>query len=251
VVLLEIVGYPKDKDLVFISPWDKWTHVPAFDNEAKNFVAVTLAERGDRACLENTTCIRAAAAQINRENAPKTATARRTSEDQSKEALATIARQFGLDPKEIDQAIRAWGERSEDPHDQGLAALYEKRYSEASMDLEKSFSLRKRAEEDAREKTADAASFLGQSLYEQGRYREAALAYTEAANRRPEDAALLNNLALSWHLAGDYATAEPLFRRALAIDEKTLGPDHPTTKTIHENLQKVSEAEKAYTSKPQ
>ena len=26
---------------------------------------------------------------------------------------------------------------------------------------------------------------------------------------------------------GDYAGAEPLYRRALAIQEKTLGPDHP------------------------
>lgn len=51
VVLMEIVGYPRGKDLVFISKWDKWTHVPPFDNESKNFVVITLAERGDRACL--------------------------------------------------------------------------------------------------------------------------------------------------------------------------------------------------------
>jgi hypothetical protein len=36
-VSLEIVGDPRDKDLVFISPWDKWTHVPPFENKAKNF----------------------------------------------------------------------------------------------------------------------------------------------------------------------------------------------------------------------
>src|SRR4051794_1594434 len=188
VILLEIVGYPKDKDLVFISPWDKWTRVPPFENEAQNFVPVTLAERGDRTCLENTACIRAAAAQINKENAPRAAREQRSSEEQGKEALATVATQFGLTPQEIDQAIRAWGERAEDPYDKGLAALYEKRYPEASAELEKSLSTRKKAEATAREKTADTAFFLGQSLYEQGKYRDSAAAYEEAASRRPEDA---------------------------------------------------------------
>jgi hypothetical protein len=150
--VLEIVGYPKDKDLVFISPWDKWTHVPPFSNEAVNFVPVTLAERGDRECLENSDCIRAAAAQINKENAPKSA-GEHTSEEQSKEALSAVAKQFGLTPKEIDQAIRNWGERTEDPYDNSLAALYGRRYPEASLELEKSFSTRKKAETDESRKS--------------------------------------------------------------------------------------------------
>ena len=35
---------------------------------------------------------------------------------------------------------------------------------------------------------------------------------------------------------GDYAAAEPLYRRALAIAEKTLGPDHPNTAMSLDNL---------------
>jgi len=35
---------------------------------------------------------------------------------------------------------------------------------------------------------------------------------------------------------GDYAGAEPLYRRALAIAEKTLGPNHPNTATALDNL---------------
>jgi hypothetical protein len=46
----------------------------------------------------------------------------------------------------------------------------------------------------------------------------------------------LNNLAALLQAKGDYTGAEPLYRRALAIDEKALGPDHPTTKTIQKNL---------------
>ena len=37
----------------------------------------------------------------------------------------------------------------------------------------------------------------------------------------------LNNLAALLQAKGDYAGAEPLYRRALAIDEKALGSDHP------------------------
>jgi hypothetical protein len=35
--------------------------------------------------------------------------------------------------------------------------------------------------------------------------------------------------------------AEPLYRRALAITEKSYGPDHPNTQTVRENLQLLQE----------
>ena len=35
---------------------------------------------------------------------------------------------------------------------------------------------------------------------------------------------------------GDYAKAEPLFQRAVKIDEKALGSDHPDTATALNNL---------------
>jgi predicted nuclease of restriction endonuclease-like RecB superfamily len=46
------------------------------------------------------------------------------SEQQRKEALAEVARSFGLAPEEVDKAIRAWGQQTEDPYEKGLAALY-------------------------------------------------------------------------------------------------------------------------------
>ena len=42
----------------------------------------------------------------------------------------------------------------------------------------------------------------------------------------------LNNLASSTQ--GRYAEAEPLYKRALAIQEKALGPDHPDVATSAE-----------------
>ena len=46
----------------------------------------------------------------------------------------------------------------------------------------------------------------------------------------------LNNLAALYDTQGQYAAAEPLYKRALAIDEKALGPDHPSVATSLENL---------------
>ena len=46
----------------------------------------------------------------------------------------------------------------------------------------------------------------------------------------------MNNLAALLYSKGDYAGAEPLYRRALAIREKALGPEHPDTAQILNNL---------------
>ncbi len=46
----------------------------------------------------------------------------------------------------------------------------------------------------------------------------------------------LNNLGLLYYSQGKYAEAEPLFKRALAIEEKALGPDHPDLATTLENM---------------
>ena len=44
----------------------------------------------------------------------------------------------------------------------------------------------------------------------------------------PDVARDLNNLALLLQATNRSSEAEPLVRRALAIDEKSYGPDHPT-----------------------
>ena len=46
----------------------------------------------------------------------------------------------------------------------------------------------------------------------------------------------LNNLALLLQDTNRLGEAEPLMRRALAIDEESLGPDHPNTATVRKNL---------------
>jgi tetratricopeptide (TPR) repeat protein len=46
---------------------------------------------------------------------------------------------------------------------------------------------------------------------------------------------MLNNLALLYQAQGKYSEAEPLFKRALAIKEKALGPEHLSVATTLEN----------------
>ncbi len=61
----------------------------------------------------------------------------------------------------------------------------------------------------------------------------------------------LNNLAALYEAQGRYAEAEPLYKRALAIWEKALGPEHPSLANSLENYaallrksERTSEADK-------
>ena len=56
----------------------------------------------------------------------------------------------------------------------------------------------------------------------------------------------LNNLAELYHAQGQYAQAEPLYKRALAIREKALGPDHPDVATSLNNLAALYRAQGQY-----
>ncbi len=51
----------------------------------------------------------------------------------------------------------------------------------------------------------------------------------------PDVAQSLNNLAALYDTQGRYGEAEPLHKRALAIREKALGPEHPDVATSLEN----------------
>ncbi|HZL70244.1 MAG TPA: tetratricopeptide repeat protein [Candidatus Limnocylindrales bacterium] len=233
-VSLQILHSPPGKDLVMVSPYDNRALVPPFKNKAENFVRVVVIQRGDLAALQNGTVLRAFAEKINKANAPKTAD-KQAAED-PKANLDAVAKQFGVTPEDLDKAIRAWGAKTTDPYDVGLAALYARNYDAATSSLKDSLKQREEKFATARKDVADAAFFLGQSLYEQGKYRESAAAFQRCLQIRADDPVVLNNTALSLDFAGDYAAAEPLFRRALAIDDKALGPEHPDVARDLSNL---------------
>ena len=59
-------------------------------------------------------------------------------------------------------------------------------------------------------------------------------------------AAELNNVALLYDIQGNYAEEEPLYRRALAIGEKALGPDHPDVARDLTNLADLYDTQGRY-----
>ncbi len=60
--------------------------------------------------------------------------------------------------------------------------------------------------------------------------------YADADGIAEPTADLLDQLGLYWHARGLFRSAEPLMRRALAIDERTHGPGHPNIATRLNNL---------------
>jgi len=207
--------------------------VPLFDSVSE--VPIVLANRGDRAMLENGSVISSITANVLKKIQPQARSEPASDEPRRREAMAEVSRTYGLKSEEVDTAIRAWGTKTDDPYEKGLAALYEEHYPEATTQLQKSLSLRKKELAISKNRVADAAFYLGQSLHEQGKYRDSVEAYRESQRLRPDDPTVLNNLALSLANAGDYRGAEPLHRRALDISEKTLGPDHPDTASSMNN----------------
>ena len=86
----------------------------------------------------------------------------------------------------------------------------------------------------------------GNAFYAAGEYHKALEEYDAALKLRPDDPAALNNLALLYATQGQYAQAEPLYKCALAITEKALGPDHPDVATSLNNLAVLYEAQAKY-----
>ena len=239
---LAILHSPPGKDLVMNSPWDYRAQVPSFEDKPENFILVVVVQRGERTALENGTVLVSILEKFIRANSPKSAD-KATPPQDPKINLATVAQQYGLNLDEVDKAIRAWGAKTTDPYEAGLTALYERDYSKASAQLQDSLKQREeklttdqKAVAQDQNLVADAAYFLGSSLFEQGKYRESAQAFQRCLRIRPDDPIVLNNTALSLERAGDYVGAEPLYRRALAINEKALAPDQPCEACSLSNL---------------
>jgi len=229
----------------FVSPWNRKVLIPPFENESENFVTVYLTARGDREALESGRFAVAMAAKFNAAFAPKFKD-ERTTELERKAALAEVARSFGLTPEEADRAIREWGKKAVDPYDRGEIALYQQNYPEATEQLSRSYEVRKSALEKAMAEMVEVTVSLGQSLYGQGRYREAVEKFREANALRNDDDDIINYLGIALSQAGHYTEAEPHLNRALAIREKALGADHLDTATSLNNLAELYESQGKY-----
>jgi tetratricopeptide (TPR) repeat protein len=230
----------------FVSPWNRKVLIPPFENESENFVTVYLTARGDREALESGRFAVALAAKFNATLRPKLKD-ELTTEKERKAALAEVARGFGVTSEEADRAIREWSKKATDPYDKGEIALYQRNYPEATTQLSRSYDMRKSAFEKALAEMVEVAFSLGQSLYGQGRYREAVEKLREANTLRSDDAGIISYLGIALVQAGHYTEAEAHLNYALAIDEKSLGADHPDTATSLNNLAYVYDSQGKYT----
>ena len=93
----------------------------------------------------------------------------------------------------------------------------------------------------------------GMQAYQQARYAKAEEAWLGALKEAesfgaqdPRLATSLNNLAVLYASQGKYAEAEPLHQRALAIREKTLGPEHKDVATGLTNLARLYASQGEY-----
>ena len=139
------------------------------------------------------------------------------------------AEALGFTPEQLTQAIDKWAKSSEDLYERGLAALYERRYPEASGLISESIP-------SPPGKFIDRYVPLARAEYEQGHYAAAESALRTVLQVHEDDPLVLNNLGVVLLAAGRYSEAEPLLNRALAIDKVGLGPDHPDVATDLNNL---------------
>lgn len=125
--------------------------------------------------------------------------------------------ELGLTVEDFTKIVDAWRVSVEDPYEKGLAAFYEGRYEDA----------RRYISESIKSSTGDVLKRyvpLARAEYEQGDYAAAEEALRKVLAVHPDDPLLLNDLGVVLSGAAHYAEAEPLYKRALAIDEKALGP---------------------------
>lgn len=230
-VSFSILHSPPGKDLVMVSPWDSRATVPPFADKAENFIKIVVVQRGDKAALESGVVMASLTAKIIKENASRPPS-EPTAGDDPEAALTKIAKRYGLSTEELDAQIRAWGKRTLDPFEAGLAALYVRDYPSASDLLQASLKMREEKLAEDQESVivdqnaiANSEFFLGVSLYEQGKYMEAAEAFSKRLKLTPNDPSVLNGLGVALGTAGDLTSAEAYIRRALSIDTAVSGPD--------------------------
>lgn len=224
------------KDWVFISPWDERVQVPAFENESLNYAQIVLAKKADRRMLEQPVAARSLAQRCVLAEGSQSQAQYIPVDDRRKRALDQVAKDVGLAPDQIDEAIRAWGQRAVDPYDKGIADLYARNFGTATSELKASVELRRENLAKDEAELADADVALGMAMYNQAKFRDAIPSFQEAERHRPNDPAILNQLGICFDRIGSYSDAYQTYRRALGIYRSLFGVSSPSFAMVLDNL---------------
>jgi tetratricopeptide (TPR) repeat protein len=197
-----------------------------------------LAKRGDRAALLQGKPLVNVIANVNLASTPKEAREPSLSERRA-DALKQTAAAFGLSPTDIEAAITTLGAQSSDRYARGMATLYQGDLASAQTMLASALVEREQRHVPGSRESADAAFFLGRTLYDEGKYADAAAAYRKALSYRPGDPLTMNNLGLSLQQTGNYAEAEPLLRASVDAIALARGANDPDLAFALDNLGKL------------
>jgi tetratricopeptide (TPR) repeat protein len=247
IIILRLVRRsPDNPEWIIISPPNGELIVPAFTSQGVMFIPVMVTIKGDKQTLLNEKGVRTIV-----ENALKKSQMLdgQVSSREYEISLNMQAKTFGLTQEEVTNAILEWKVKAKDPYDQGLSALIDKKYSEATKLLTKSYEIRKKSLEGF----LDTAYFLGTSLWEEGKYKESVEKLQEVVVFRKNDPTVFNQLGLSLTYAGNLSEAETIYKRSLTIAEREFGKENQLTAVILNNIgvlyrsqYKYAEAEKYY-----
>jgi tetratricopeptide (TPR) repeat protein len=152
------------------------------------------------------------------------------------ETLIDLAKKLGVAESERDAWMQKYRElesqlanRTDDLAKQAQAFLAEGRLQDAEQLFKQAL------DNDLKNAASNAFSLAGIKAL-QLNYPEAKRYYQQAVQLEPDNALYLNDLGYQLYTMGEYAQAEPLYQRSLAILENALGKDHPTVATSLNNL---------------
>jgi hypothetical protein len=208
-------------DWITTSPWEGRTFVP---RRATDTIHLRVGRKGDSQVLTDRKVVQQIVVDVTPQLNPKLASAA-----QSEEFLAGKAKALGFSVDQLKSAINEWSKKVQEPYHQGLAALYARNYAVATQYIQQSIHS---SESDLVGKYIS----LARAEDEQEHYSQAVAALTTARAIQSENPAVLNNVAVVLMKKAEYAEAEPLYKRALAILEKAMGPEHPDVARCLENL---------------
>ena len=158
--------------------------------------------------------------------------------------LADIEKAFGGDHRDVAAALN------------NLAMLYGSQGRDAEAEpllrrsiaiLEKLHGLRLPGNRAAAQQSGGAVSAAGALRRCRASVQTVTGDPREIARRdHPDLGQSLNNLATNYEKQDRHADSEPLFKRSLAIYQKTLGPEHPAVATLLNNLGQVAKVQGRY-----
>lgn len=217
-VKLLIANSPGGKEMMFISPWNGEVIVPCFENAPNCVHPVWLTDTKNKEILRNGKALAATTERVNHATIAKELEQRSAlSETQRRAVLVEQAKTIGLPPDDVDRAIRASGAQTKPAsYQKGLAAIYERRYADASQHIRASLQPADRG-------MFDKHVSLGWSEYRQRHYELAKETLLQAQMMRPEDRTVLEILSRVYRALKDFPNARLSMEKVVALGPATAG----------------------------